>query len=42
MLYSTLERVKILEALRLVDEVVVYDTVSLETLEKITRADDWK
>lgn len=34
-LYSTEERVEILEALRVVDEVVVYDTVSPETLEKI-------
>lgn len=34
-LYSTDERVEILEALRIVDRVVVYDTVSPETLEKI-------
>lgn len=34
-LYSTDERVEMLEALRIVDEVVVYDTVSIETLEKI-------
>lgn len=34
-LYSTEERVEILEALRVVDKVVVYDTVSPETLEKI-------
>ena len=34
-LYSTEERVEILEALRIVDEVVVYDTVSPATLEKI-------
>ena len=34
-LYSTEERVEILEALRSVDEVVVYATVSIEELEKI-------
>lgn len=34
-LYSTEERVEILEALRVVDEVVVYDTVGIEALEKI-------
>ena len=34
-LYSTEERVEMLEALRIVDEVYVYDTVSTETLEKI-------
>ena len=34
-LYSTEERVEILEALRIVDEVIVYDSVSPETLEKI-------
>ncbi len=34
-LYSTEERVEILEALRVVDEVVVYDTVGVEALEKI-------
>lgn len=34
-LYTTEERKEILEALRIVDEVVVYDTVSPETLEKI-------
>lgn len=34
-LYSTEERVEILKALRVVDEVVVYDSVSPETLEKI-------
>ncbi len=34
-MYSTDERVEILEALRVVDQVVVYDTVSPETLEKI-------
>ena len=34
-LYSTDERVEILEALRIVDEVYVYDTVSSQTLEKI-------
>lgn len=34
-LYSTEERVEILEALRIVDEVVVYDTVGIEALEKI-------
>ena len=35
MLYSTAERVEILEALRIVDKVVVYDTVCVGTLEKI-------
>ena len=34
-LYSTDERVEMLEALRIVDEVVDYDTVSIEALEKI-------
>ncbi len=34
-LYSNEERVEILEALRIVDEVIIYDTVSAETLEKI-------
>lgn len=34
-LYSTEERVEILEALRIVDKVVVYDTVGVEALEKI-------
>lgn len=34
-LYSTDERVEMLEALRIVDEVVVYDTVNIEVLEKI-------
>lgn len=34
-LYSTDERVEILEALRIVDQVIVYDTVCVETLEKI-------
>lgn len=34
-LYSTDERVEILEALRVVDKVVVYDTVGTEALEKI-------
>ncbi len=34
-MYSTEERVEILEGLRLVDEVIVYDTFSVETLEKI-------
>ncbi len=34
-LYSTEERVEILEALRVVDKVVVYETVSPEALEKI-------
>lgn len=34
-LYSTEERVEILEALKVVDEVYVYDTVSVETLTKI-------
>lgn len=34
-LYSTEERVEILENLRVVDEVVVYSTVGVEALEKI-------
>ena len=34
-LYTTEERVEILEALKIVDEVVVYDTVGEATLEKI-------
>ena len=34
-LYSTAERVEILEALRIVDEVVVYETVCAAALEKI-------
>lgn len=34
-LYSTDERVEILEGLRVVDEVVVYDTVGISALEKI-------
>jgi len=34
-LYSTEERVEILEALRIVDKVIVYDTVCVATLEKI-------
>ena len=34
-LYSTEERVEILSALKIVDEVMVYDSVSPATLEKI-------
>lgn len=34
-LYSTEERIEMLQALRIVDQVVVYDSVSPETLEKI-------
>lgn len=34
-LYSTEERVEIIRALRVVDEVIVYDTVGVEALEKI-------
>lgn len=34
-LYSTEERVELLEALKIVDEVVVYNTVSIETIEQI-------
>ena len=34
-LYSTEERVEILEALRIVDKVVVYNTVGVSALEKI-------
>lgn len=34
-LYSTEERVEILSALKVVDEVYVYDTVCVDTLEKI-------
>ena len=33
--YSTAERVEMLEALRFVDKVIVYDSVCVETLEKI-------
>lgn len=33
--YSTIERVEMLEALRIVDQVVVYDTVGIEALKKI-------
>ena len=36
-LYSTEERVEILKALRVVDKVVVYDTVGVEALEKIEK-----
>ena len=35
LLYSTSERVEILESLRVVDEVYVYETVSPQTLEKM-------
>ena len=34
-LYSTEERIEMVEALKIVDEVIVYDAVSAETLEKI-------
>ena len=34
-LYSTQERIEILESLKMVDKVIVYETVSPETLEKI-------
>ena len=34
-LYSTAERVEILEAIKYVDEVVIYDIVNTETLRKI-------
>ena len=34
-LYSTEERVEILSALKIVNEVIVYDSVSIETLKKI-------
>lgn len=34
-MYTTNERVEMLEALRIVDRVVVYDTVSVEFLEKM-------
>lgn len=34
-LYSTQERVDIVQALRIVDEVVVYETVGIATLERI-------
>ena len=33
--YSTAERVEMIEALRIVDKVIVYDSVCVETLEKI-------
>ena len=34
-LYSTEERVELLEALRIVDKVIVYDTVSIDTIKGI-------
>ena len=34
-LYSTDERVEMLEALKIVDKVIVYNTVSIEELEKV-------
>ena len=34
-LYSTEERVEMLEALKIVNEVIVYDSLSIETLKKI-------
>lgn len=34
-MYSTEERVEMLEAIRIVDKVIIYDTVSVEALEKI-------
>lgn len=34
-LYSTDERIEILEGLRIVDEVVIYESVGIEALEKI-------
>lgn len=34
-LYSTQERVEIIKALRVVDEVIVYNTVSVESISKI-------
>lgn len=34
-LYSTAERVEILEAIKIIDKVIVYDTVGIEALEKI-------
>lgn len=34
-LYSTSERVEIIKSLRIVDEVVIYQTVGIEALEKI-------
>ena len=34
-LYSTQERVELIEAVRFVDKVIIYDSVSPETLEKI-------
>ena len=36
-LYSTEERVEILEALRVVDKVIVYDTIGIDALEMIER-----
>jgi len=35
-MYSTEERIEIIQGLKIVDEVIVYDTVSIETLEKIS------
>ena len=34
-LYKTEERVEILESLKIIDKVIVYDSLSIETLEKI-------
>lgn len=34
-MYSTEDRVEMLEAIRIVDKVIIYDTVSVEALEKI-------
>lgn len=34
-LYSTEERVEMLEALKIVDKVIIYDTVSIEILKKV-------
>ena len=34
-LYSTAERVEMLEALKIVDKVVIYKTIGIEELEKI-------
>lgn len=40
-LYSTSERIEMLEALKVVDKVIVYDTVGVEALEMIQKQSDF-
>ncbi len=40
-LYSTSERIEMLEALKVVDKVIVYDTVGIEALEMIQKQGDF-